>query len=185
MEFVRVSEVDYAKGQIKVTFPAKDNIVSDWITFYSNEYEMPEVGDLMAVEFEPGKYGNPYTGGICGSWKFFNKDNKPVLQGPDVYYKTMKDDLTIIYNRKEKKLTIQTEKEIEIKAVEKILVKAKKIILSADQTVDINAQTVTINAQTVNINAAQINLGGKTTIGADTSINGNLTVSGTVSATNI
>lgn len=33
MEIVRVSEVDYAKGLIKVELPAKDDIVSNWITF--------------------------------------------------------------------------------------------------------------------------------------------------------
>ena len=42
MEIVKVSEVDYAKGQIKVEMPAKDNIVSSWITFPNNEYEMQE-----------------------------------------------------------------------------------------------------------------------------------------------
>ena len=53
MEICKVSEIDYAKGLIKVEFPAKDNIVSSWITFPANEYEMPEVGDLVKVEFEP------------------------------------------------------------------------------------------------------------------------------------
>mgnify|MGYP000686009907 FL=1 len=80
MEIVRVSEVDYAKGRIKVELPAKDDSVSNWITFPSNEYEMPEVGDLVKVEFEPDKYGNPYTSGICYK-KCFNKDALPKLQG--------------------------------------------------------------------------------------------------------
>ena len=47
MEICKVSEIDYAKGLIKVEFPAKDNIVSNWITFPASEYEMPEVGDLV------------------------------------------------------------------------------------------------------------------------------------------
>ena len=71
MEIVKVSEVDYAKGQIKVEMPAKDNIVSSWITFPNNEYEMPEVGDLVRVEFEPARYGNAYVSGICYG-KYFN-----------------------------------------------------------------------------------------------------------------
>ena len=98
MEIVRVSEVDYAKGLIKVELPAKDNIVSNWITFPSNEYEMPEVGDLVKVEFEPDKYGNPYTSGICYK-KCFNKDALPKLQGKDLFYKEMKGDVTLIYDR--------------------------------------------------------------------------------------
>ena len=117
MEIVRVSEVDYAKGLIKVELPAKDNIVSNWITFPSNEYEMPEVGDLVKVEFEPDKYGNPYTSGICYK-KCFNKDALPKLQGKDIFYKEMKGDVTLIYDREKKKLTIQTDKEILITAVE-------------------------------------------------------------------
>lgn len=178
MEIVRVSEIDYEKGLIKVTFPAKDNIVSDWVTFASNEYEMPQVGDLVRVEFEPDQYGNPYTSGFCCRWKPFNKENLPLMSGKDIFYKTMLNDLTILYDRKEKKLTIRTEKEIEIKAVEHILIKAKKIDLVAEEQVNITAQNVSIHA-------GSIALAGKTNIGADTSINGNLTVSGSVSAQNI
>lgn len=83
MEICKVSEIDYAKGLIKVEFPAKDNIVSSWITFPANEYEMPEVGDLVKVEFEPDAYGNPYTSGICYQ-KCFNKDELPKMQGKDL-----------------------------------------------------------------------------------------------------
>ena len=86
MEICKVSEIDYAKGLIKVEFPAKDNIVSSWITFPANEYEMPEVGDLVKVEFEPDAYGNPYTSGICYQ-KCFNKDELPKMQGKDLFYK--------------------------------------------------------------------------------------------------
>ena len=92
MESCKVSEIDYAKGLIKVEFPAKDNLVSSWITFPAHEYEMPEVGDLVKVEFEPDAYGNPYTSGICYQ-KCFNKDELPKMQGKDIFYKTMKGDL--------------------------------------------------------------------------------------------
>ena len=95
MEICKVSEIDYAKGLIKVEFPAKDNIVSNWITFPASEYEMPEVGDLVKVEFEPDAYGNPYTSGICYQ-KCFNKDELPKMQGKDIFYKTMKGDLILI-----------------------------------------------------------------------------------------
>ncbi len=102
MEICKVSEIDYAKGLIKVEFPAKDNIVSSWITFPANEYEMPEVGDLVKVEFEPDAYGNPYTSGICYQ-KCFNKDELPKMQGKDLFYKTMKGDLILIYDRAKKR----------------------------------------------------------------------------------
>ena len=176
MEIVRVSEVDYAKGLIKVTLPAKDNIVSNWITFPCGEYEMPEVGDLVKVEFEPDKYGNPYTSGICYK-KCFNKDILPKLQGKDIFYKEMKGDVTLIYDREKKKLTIQSDKEILITAAEKLEIQTKELIVKAQQ--------VKVEAQKLRIDAAAISLTGRTTIDGETAINGNLSVSGNVSAANI
>ena len=140
MEIVKVSEVDYAKGQIKVEMPAKDNIVSSWITFPNNEYEMPEVGDLVRVEFEPARYGNAYVSGICYG-KYFNRDTLPKLQGTDIFYKEMLGDVTLIYDRAKKQLTIQTDKEIILKAVEKLEIQTKQLIINAEQ-VEVTAQTV-------------------------------------------
>lgn len=182
MEICKVSEIDYARGLIKVEFPAKDNIVSSWITFPANEYEMPEVGDLVKVEFEPEKYGNPYTSGICYQ-KCFNKNELPKMQGKDIFYKTMKGDVTIIYDRKKKKLTVQTEKEILIQAVEKLEIQTKQLIIKADQ-VQIQANAVQIEAADISL-TGQLSVNGQTSISGETSIDGNLSVSGVVSAQNI
>ena len=165
MEIVKVSEVDYAKGQIKVEMPAKDNIVSSWITFPNNEYEMPEVGDLVRVEFEPARYGNAYVSGICHG-KYFN-----------IFYKEMLGDVTLIYDRAKKQLTIQTDKEIILKAVEKLEIQTKQLIINAEQ--------VEVTAQTVQVAGTTIAMTGQTSITGETSITGNLSVSGIVSAANI
>nr|DAF34674.1 MAG TPA: baseplate assembly protein [Caudoviricetes sp.] len=156
--------------------PAKDNIVSNWITFPSNEYEMPEVGDLVRVEFEPARYGNAYVSGICCG-KYFNKDTLPQLQGKDIFYKEMLGDVTLIYDRAKKQLTIQTDKEIILKAVEKLEIQTKQLLIDAEQ--------VEVTAQTVQISGATVAMSGQTSINGETSIIGNLTVSGTVSAENI
>ena len=176
MEIAKVSEVDYPKGLIKVELPAKDNIVSNWITFASCEYEMPQVGDLVRVEFEPDEYGNPYTSGICYG-KCFNKNTLPKMQGKDIFYKEMLGDVTVIYDRAKKQLTIQTEKEILLNGIEKIQLEAKQIAIKAEQLM--------VDVQTMTVNASAINLVGQTSIVGETSITGNLTVSGVVSAENI
>lgn len=176
MEIVKVSEVDYAKGQIKVEMPAKDNIVSSWITLPNNEYEMPEVGDLVRVEFEPARYGNAYVSGICYG-KYFNRDTLPKLQGKDIFYKEMLGDVTLIYDRAKKQLTIQTDKEIILKAVEKLEIQTKQLIINAEQ--------VEVTAQTVQVAGTTIAMTGQTSITGETSITGNLSVSGIVSAANI
>ena len=168
MEICKVSEIDYAKGLIKVEFPAKDNIVSNWITFPAHEYEMPEVGDLVKVEFEPDAYGNPYTSGICYQ-KCFNKDELPKMQGKDIFYKTMKGDLILIYDRAKKELIIQTEKNIILKGVDQVQVQAN--------AVQIEAANISLTGQ--------LSVNGQTSISGETSIDGNLSVSGVVSAQNI
>ncbi len=183
MEICKVSEIDYAKGLIKVEFPAKDNIVSNWITFPAHEYEMPEVGDLVKVEFEPDAYGNPYTSGICYQ-KCFNKDELPKMQGKDIFYKTMKGDLILIYDRVKKELIIQTEKNIILKGVEKIQLEGKQIILKAADQVQVQANAVQIEAANISL-TGQLSVNGQTSISGETSIDGNLSVSGIVSAQNI
>ena len=66
MEIVRVSEVDYAKGLIKVELPAKDNM--SFPTGSPSQVMSTRCRRSVTwsrVEFEPDKYGNPYTSGIC------------------------------------------------------------------------------------------------------------------------
>ena len=100
------------------------------------------------------------------------------MQGKDIFYKTMKGDLILIYDRARKELIIQTEKNIILKGIEKIQMEGKQIILKA-------ADQVQIQANAVQIEAANISLNGQTSINGETSINGNLTVSGIVTAQNI
>ena len=107
----------------------------------------------------------------------FNKDALPKLQGKDIFYKEMKGDVTLIYDREKKKLTIKTDKEILIAAAEKLEIQTKELIVKAEQ--------VKVEAQEIQVDAAVISLTGQTTINGETAINGNLTVSGTVSAANI
>lgn len=157
-----MSQVDYEKGTVRLLLESKSNAVTNWIPYPSFEYEMPKIGDVVLYEPEPSSYGNPYTFGLCLG-RYYNQGEIPKLSGKDIYYKAMLGDIVFIYNSTEKKLTIQTEKEINILAVEKLIIKAKNI--------SINAETITMK--------------GSVSITGETVINGNLAVSGIVSAANI
>lgn len=176
LEIVKISQVDYQKGLVKLLVENKDNTVTNWIPYSSFEYEMPKVGDTVLYVPENTNYQNPYSFGLCLG-RYYNKGEVPKLSGKEIYYKAMLGDVVIIYNSDEKKLTIQTEKEIEVKAVEKISIKAKGVTIEAKE--------IKCSAETINLTASNIILSGTTSIQGETFIDGNLTVSGIVSAANI
>lgn len=118
------------------------------------------------------------------SQKCFNKDELPKMQGKDIFYKTMKGDLILIYDRAKKELIIQTEKNIILKGVEKIQLEGKQIILKAADQVQVQANAVQIEAANISL-TGQLSVNGQTSISGETSIDGNLSVSGVVSAQNI
>ena len=74
----------------------------------------------------------------------------------------MKGDVTLIYDREKKKLTIQTDKEILITAAEKLEIQTKELIVKAQQ--------VKVEAQELQVDAAVISLTGQTTINGETEI---------------
>lgn len=55
----RVSNTDTDKGLVQVTYPQQNNVVSDWLPLLAFEYNMPEVGALVATFLD--KNGN----GVC------------------------------------------------------------------------------------------------------------------------
>lgn len=176
MEIAKVSQVDYEKGKVKLTIDSKDGAVTNWTPYSSAEYEMPKVGDTVLYVPENTNYSNPYAFGLCLG-RYYNKNEVPKLSGKDVYYKPMLGDVVFIYNSTEKKLTIQTEKRIDLKSVDKISIQAKEIA--------VEGQEIQLTAEALQLNAAKITLNGETVINGEMAINGNLTVSGTVTAANI
>ena len=105
------------------------------------------------------------------------------MQGKDIFYKTMKGDLILIYDRAKKELIIQTEKNIILKGVEKIQLEGKQIILKAADQVQVQANAVQIEAANISL-TGQLSVNGQTSISGETSIDGNWSVSGVVSAQN-
>ena len=70
----RVSSVDCDNGYVRVTYPEYDNTVSSWIPLLAFEYQMPEVGSLVATLLD-----DEHDNGVCLG-KIFSNEQKPAVQ---------------------------------------------------------------------------------------------------------
>lgn len=131
-----VSSVDYDRGAVKVTFPDKDDIVSDYLPYLSFEYNMPDVGDQVLCVFLP----NGISKGFCLGHPYSNK-NMPVQPGPQYYYKNIYDEAFYQYDKNSKTLTIDAEN-IVLNGATSIVLKAPEITLDGETTITKN---LTIN----------------------------------------
>ena len=91
----RISKINYEKGSAEVTYPDRDDMVTQEIPFISYEYNMPDVDDLVLVTHISGAIED---GVIIG--KFFNDDNLPIKRSENVYCKEIdKDNCYITYDK--------------------------------------------------------------------------------------
>lgn len=97
----KISEIDYDSGYVKVVLTDRDNMVSDWIPMMSQQYEMPNVGDIVTCDFTD----DTCHSGFCKG-KYFNEQNIPTKTGKDVFFKKLLNDAEIEYNRQTKEMTI-------------------------------------------------------------------------------
>lgn len=81
-----VSKINYEEGTIEVTYPDRDDAVTDPfpVLSFNDEYKMPEIGqDVLVLHLSNGSA----LGIVLGP--YWNKDNKPAVSGKDVYRKEM------------------------------------------------------------------------------------------------
>ena len=45
----KISSIDKQNGKVKVTFPQESDVVSSWLPLLAFEYNMPDIGDFVAV----------------------------------------------------------------------------------------------------------------------------------------
>jgi len=128
----KVSSINYDRGAVKVTFPDKDDIVSDFLPYLSFEYNMPEVGDTVLCVFLP----NGISKGFCLGQPYSLK-NMPVQPGPQYYYKNIYDEAFYQYDKNSKTLTIDADN-IVLNAATSIVLKAPTITLDGEATITKN-----------------------------------------------
>lgn len=67
----RVSSVNCEDGYVRVTYPEYDNMVSLWLPLLAFEYQMPEIGSLVATLLD-----DEHNNGVCLG-KIFSNEQKP------------------------------------------------------------------------------------------------------------
>ncbi len=99
----KVSCVHYDTGAIDVLFEDEEDLVRQNIPLVSNEYKMPEVGDMVTVIFQSNSdsseqgfaIGQPYSSA-----------NKPEKYGRGMYFKRFSKTAFICYDPKSDTLEI-------------------------------------------------------------------------------
>lgn len=80
----RISSVDYAAGTVQVVYHDKDDNVTQAIPLISNEYQMPEMGDMVLVLH----LSNGAEAGVVLG-RYWNSNNKPPEGAAGLYRKDM------------------------------------------------------------------------------------------------
>lgn len=89
-----VSSIDFVNGMIQVTYPDRDNDVTDSIPYLSlnGEYKMPNVGDMVLVLH----LSNSSTFGVALG-TFWSNGNKPYKTGKGLYRKELSNTINEAY----------------------------------------------------------------------------------------
>ncbi len=104
-----VSSVNEVKGTVRVVIDDQQEIVTDDLPLLSNEYNLPNVGDLVLCVF----LGNGISSGFCLG-KYFYEGNPPPVADKSIWAKDFGDGTSIQYNKSTKKLSIVTEGDLEL-----------------------------------------------------------------------
>lgn len=91
----KVSSVNYGNGTVDVIFQDKDSSVLVDLPLFSNEYQMPEVNDLVTVIFQTNS-DKTARGYIVG--KPYSSENMPEQSGKGVYFKRLGSNAYIKYD---------------------------------------------------------------------------------------
>jgi phage baseplate assembly protein V len=133
-----VEAVDAAKAKVRVQFPDRDNLVSDWLpvgqrkTLGDFDYWLPEVNTqvvcLMDENLEAGVV-------LCA---IYSDADVPPAASADVFLKRFKDGTMLQYDRAAHKLTVDVKGDIEATATGTI-----KTTAAGGQTIDGGSNDVT------------------------------------------
>jgi phage baseplate assembly protein gpV len=87
-----VSTIDYENGLVSVKYDDLNNSVTAKMPYLSmnSEYKMPRIDDTVLVLYLSN---GSSIGIVIGS--FWNKKNKPPVNGKDVYYKELASEIDI------------------------------------------------------------------------------------------
>lgn len=97
----KISSVNPAKGTVRVVIDDQQDIVTNELPLLANEYNMPDVGDLVLCLF----LGNGILSGFCLG-KYFSTVNPPPVTDKNIWAKDFGDGTSIQYDKSSKELSI-------------------------------------------------------------------------------
>lgn len=171
-----VSSIDYEKGLCEITYPDRDDTVTEKVPFLSNrEYRMPEVDDLVVV-LHPGD--DPEDAVVLGT--IWNEKIKPAEGREKVYRKEYSNEDGKAYRKfdaTQKELTdyVEGKKILKAKSLEVKIGSATvtitesgdvkitcplSITVQAANELKLTATTLTVSATTLTANATTVNVSG-------------------------
>ena len=158
VRFGNVSSIDYEAGKCEVTYPDRDDTVTEMVPFLSNgEYQTPEVDDLVLV-LHPGE--SPEDAVVVGT--VWNEKNKPPEGKEKVYRKDYANSRGKAYRKFDanaKKILKAKSLEIQVGGATVTISEGGEIkvtspagiALAASGELKMTASTITATAGTVNI----------------------------------
>lgn len=178
-----VSSIDYENGMCEVTYPDRDDTVTDKVPFLANrEYVMPQVDDTVAV-LHPADA--PEDAVVLGT--IWNQKKKPAEGKEKLYrkdYSNVDGQAYRKFDGSSKELTdkVEGKKILEAKKLE-IKVGGATVTVNESGTVTINSPadisvvvsgTLTLSASTITASAGTVNITGG---GGDVVVSGKSLVS--------
>lgn len=112
--YAKISAINYAAGTASVTLGEREGQVITGVPFLSLCYEMPEIGETVAVIFDDTQ-GEVGRGVILGT--IFTKANPPGESGKGIFYKQFSDGVSVKYDPSDQSMEI-TAKKIVVDEVE-------------------------------------------------------------------
>ena len=77
----KISSIDKQNGKVKVTFPQESDVVSSWLPLLAFEYNMPDIGDFVAVILDENDNGICFGKIYSNSEKYAKKiGNVSIIQ---------------------------------------------------------------------------------------------------------
>lgn len=165
-----VSKVNYEAGTIEVTYPDRDDSVTDEINVVSNgEYKMPVVGQLVAVLHNSNSTEMGTTVGTI-----WNDDNKPPQGKKGFYRKDYNDQYGKAYecydgDTGKMQEHIDGDKAVTIGGDMTFKVGAATVKVCQSGTVEIAGTSISIAGTSISISGSTVNISGG---GGDCMING-------------
>ncbi len=144
----KISTIDYEAGTASVTYTDRNNETSPQFPFFSMYYEMPKVDELAVVIMQSNSktrgfiIGTPYSG-----------KKIPSKSGQGIFYKEFSDGTSILYDPKEKQLSISADK-ITLKSITadcvtvKGKLETKSLKAEKAEIGELIVDTITINKST-------------------------------------